>query len=53
MELYRKTKFDVGQTVYRVFEVQKTIEQKVTCDICCGTRQITYKGYMELVGEDL
>lgn len=45
MELYRKTKFDVGQTVYRVFEIEKTVNQKVTCDICCGDGKITYKGY--------
>ena len=45
MKLYADTKFEVGQTVYRVYETQKDIEQKVTCDLCLGTRQITYKGY--------
>lgn len=45
MKLYADTKFEVGQTVYRVYETRKNIEQKVTCDLCLGTRQITYKGY--------
>lgn len=45
MKLYANTKFEIGQTVYRVYETQKDMEQKVTCDLCLGTRQITYKGY--------
>lgn len=45
MKLYADTKFEVGQTVYRVYETRKNIEQKVTCDVCLGTGKITYKGY--------
>lgn len=28
MKLYADTKFEVGQTVYRVYETRKNIEQK-------------------------
>ena len=45
MKLYADTKFEVGQTVYRVYETRKNIEQKATCDVCLGTGKITYKGY--------
>lgn len=45
MKLYANTKFEIGQTVYRVYETRKNIEQKVTCDLCLGTGKITYKGY--------
>ena len=45
MKLCADTKFEVGQTVYRVYETRKNIEQKATCDVCLGTGKITYKGY--------
>ena len=45
MKLYADTKFEVGQTVYRVYETRKNIEQKATCDVCLGAGKITYRGY--------
>lgn len=43
MKLYADTRFEVGQTVYRVYETRKNIEQKVTCDVCLGTGRKKFK----------
>lgn len=39
------TKYELGQMVYRAREVNKTITNSQTCDLCFGERRINYKGY--------
>lgn len=45
MHIDVNTKFEVGQEVFLLKETKKTFETKVTCDICFGTGNISYKGY--------
>lgn len=45
MDLHIKTKFEVGQEVYRIESSRKVIECEETCDVCLGEGSFVYKGY--------
>ena len=45
MDLHIKTKFEVGQEVYRIESSRKTIECEETCDVCLGDGSFIYKNY--------
>lgn len=45
MDLHIKTKFEVGQEVYRIESSRKVIECEETCDVCLGEGSFIYKNY--------
>ena len=45
MDLHIKTKFEVGQEVYRIESSRKAIECEKTCNVCLGEGSFIYKGY--------
>lgn len=45
MDLHIKTKFEVGQEVYRIESSRKAIECEETCDVCLGEGSFIYKNY--------
>lgn len=46
MDLHIKTKFEVGQEVYRIESSRKAIECEKTCDVCLGEGSFIYKNYL-------
>lgn len=45
MDLHIKTKYEVGQEVYRIESSRKVIECEETCDVCLGEGSFIYKNY--------
>ena len=40
-----KTKYEIGQKVYRVVKRTRNIENVQTCNLCRGIGSFNYKGY--------